>query len=72
MLWLLSDTWEVQGGFTQLQIITLGISSSSAVALLQQHCCSLDAVADPGSLCHVTVLCLDKKSPPGLVVIMDG
>jgi len=72
VLWLLSDTWEVQDGFTQLQIITPGISSGSAVALLEQRCWSLDVVADPVSLCHVTVLCLDKKSRPGLVVIMGG
>lgn len=72
MLWLLSGTREVQGRFTQLQIITPGISSGSAVALLEQHCWSLDAIADPVSLCHVTVLCLDKKKKTGLAVVMDG
>lgn len=56
-------TWEDQDGFTHVQITTLGISSSSALALLEQHCWILDAVADSDSLCHVTVLCLDKKTP---------
>lgn len=46
MLWLLSGAWEVEDGFTQLQIITPGINSGSAVAWLEQHCWSLDAVAD--------------------------
>lgn len=45
MLWLLSDTQEVQDAFTQLQIITPGISSGLAVALLEQHRWSFDALA---------------------------